>query len=210
MATATTPPIPAALEGRVVNDAPMSVDEYLEWERAQTEERHEYIDGWVVQVSGASLEHNIIVSNIIRKLGNQLLDTDCRAVANDFRVALPTVDTYAYPDIVAYCGEPDLDEEHLDMIYNPTLLVETLSPTTESYDRGEKFARYRQLDALQEYLLVAQARPHVEHYGRQDDGSWRFVEADGLDAEIECPTLDATLPLSEIYRDVPFDSDESD
>jgi len=160
MATATTPPIPAAIEGRVVNDEPMSVDEYLEWERAQTEERHEYIDGWVVQVSGASLEHNIIVSNIIRKLGNQLLDRDCRAVANDFRVALPTVDTYAYPDIVAYCGEPELDEEHLDMIYNPTLLVETLSPTTESYDRGEKFARHRQLDALQEYLLVAQARPH--------------------------------------------------
>jgi Uma2 family endonuclease len=193
-----------------VNDAPISAEAYLERERAAIEEKHEYVDGWLISMTGASLPHNLIVSNIIRTLGNQLLDTDCRAVANDFRVALPTVDTYAYPDIVAYCGEPELDEEHLDMIYNPTLLVETLSPTTESYDRGEKFARYRQIDTLREYLLAAQARPHVEHYVRQDDGSWRFVEADGLDAEIECPTLDATLPLSEIYRDVPFDSDESD
>jgi Uma2 family endonuclease len=207
MATATTRPIPAALERRVVNDEPMSVDEYLEWERAQTEERHEYIDGWVVQVSGASLEHNIIVSNFSLILGTQLQDTDCRALTNDLRVALPSVEKYAYPDVVVYCGEPELEEDHPDMLYNPTVIVETLSPTTEGYDRGEKFARYRQLDSLREYLLVAQARPHVEHYVRQDDGSWRFTESDDLDTDITCPSLDVTLPLTEVYLDVSFDSD---
>jgi Uma2 family endonuclease len=75
------------------------------------------------------------------------------------------------------------------------------------YDRGEKFARYRRLDSLQEYLLVAQDRPHVEHYVRRDDTSWRFTETDGLDAEIDLPSLDAALPLSEIYLDIAFESE---
>ena len=210
MATATKPSIPPALEGRVLNDEPISVEEYLERERAATTERHEYIDGWVIQVSGASLEHNIIVSNINRSLGNQLLDTNCRTTTNDLRVALPSVGKYAYPDVVVYCGEPEIEENHLDMLYNPKVVIETLSPSTMDYDRGEKFARYRQLDSLQEYLLVAQDRPHLEHYVRQDDGSWRFTETDGLDAEIDLPTLDASLPLSEIYLDVSFESDENE
>lgn len=209
MATATKPSIPPALKGRVLNDEPMSVDEYLERERAETEERYEFIDGWVIPVTGASLPHNFIVSNINRILGNQLLDTKCRVTTNDLRVALPSAGKYAYPDVVVVCGEPQLDEEHLDMLYNPTVLIETLSPTTESYDRGEKFARYRQLDSLQEYLLIAQDRPHVEHYVRQDETSWHFTETDDLDTEITCPSLDATLPLPEVYRDISFDSDEN-
>lgn len=210
MATATAPPIPAALDGRVVNDAPIAVEDYLEQERAAVKEKHEYLDGWLISMPGASLPHNLIVSNLIRELGNQLRATECRAVSNEFRVAMPSVNTYAYPDIVAYCGEPDLDDEHLDMIYNPVLLVETLSPSTEGYDRGEKFARYRQLESLQEYLLVAQDRPHIEHYVRQDDASWRFTETDGLDAEIDLPSLDATLPLSEVYLDIAFETQKAD
>ncbi|MFB6249149.1 MAG: Uma2 family endonuclease [Salinibacter sp.] len=210
MATATRPPIPPALKGRVLNAEPISAEEYLEQERAETEERHEFIDGWVIQVSGASLEHNIIVSNLSRTLGTQLRETDCRAITNDLRVALPSVDKYAYPDVVVYCGEPEIEENHLDMLYNPKVVIETMSPSTVDYDRGEKFARYRQLDSLREYLLVAQDRPHVEHYSRQDDGSWRFIETDDLDTEITCLSLDVTLPLTEVYLDVSFDSDESD
>ncbi len=209
MPIATTPSIPETLKDRVVNDEPMSVEAYLERERAETANRHEFIDGWIIPVTGASYPHNLIVSNLNRSLGNQLLDTDCRATVNDLRVALPSVSTYAYPDVVVVCGEPELDEEHPDMLYNPSVLVETLSPTTEGYDRGEKFARYRQLESLQEYLLVAQNRPYVEHYVRRDEASWRFTETDGLDAEIDLPTLDATLPLTEIYLDVSFESDEN-
>ena len=210
MATATTASIPASLEARVVNDVPISAEEYLEHERAETEERHEFIDGWLIPVTGASYPHNLIVSNVNGLLRTELRSTDCRATTNDLRVALPSADTYAYPDGVVVCGEPELDEERLDMLYNPTVIVEALSPTTEGYDRGEKFARYRQLDSLQEYFLVAQDRPHLEHYVRQNDGSWRFTETDGLDAEIDLPTLDAALPLSEIYRDISFESDENE
>jgi Uma2 family endonuclease len=87
--------------------------------------------------------------------------------------------------------------------------METLSPTTEGYDRGEKFSRYRQVDTLQEYLLVAQDAPHVEHYVRQDDAGWRFTETDGLDATITLPSVEAELPLAEIYLDVFEDEDSS-
>jgi Uma2 family endonuclease len=210
MATATSPPIPVALKEHVVNDTPVTVEEYLERERSDPKERHEFIDGWLIPVTGASYSHNVIVSNINGVLRSELRDTNCRATTNDLRVALPSAGTYTYPDVVVVCGEPELDEEHLDMLYNPRLLVETLSLTTEDYDRGEKFARYRQLDSLQEYLLVAQNEPHVEHYVRQDETSWRFTETDGLDAEIDLPSLDASLPLSEIYLDVSFESDENE
>jgi Uma2 family endonuclease len=185
-----------------VNDEPIPAEEYLERERAAPQERHEYIDGWVVRVSGASIEHNFIVSNLNRELGNQLRETDCRVTTNDLRVTFPSLDKYAYPDVVAFCGEPELEEEHLDMLYNPTLIVEVLSPTTEDYDHGKKFSRYRRIDTLQEYLLVAQDAPHVEHYVRQDDGSWRLTDTDGLDATITLPSIEAELPLDEVYLDV--------
>lgn len=208
MDPATRPaPLPV-LEGRVVNDEPISVEEYLERERAAVGEKYEYIDGWLIAMTGASLPHNLIVSNINALLHNTLRSTECRVTTNDLRVALPSVDKYAYPDIVVHCGEPELDEEQLDMLYNPTLLMETLSPTTEGYDRGEKFSRYRQVDTLQEYLLVAQDAPHVEHYVRQDDAGWHFTETDGLDATITLPSVESELPLAEIYLDV-FENEPS-
>lgn len=202
MDTATRPAPPPSIAHRVVNDEPISAEEYLERERAATQERHEYIDGWVIRVSGASIEHNFIVSNLNRELGNQLRETDCRVTTNDLRVAFPSLDKYAYPDVVAFCGEPELEEEHLDMLYNPTLIVEVLSPTTGDYDHGKKFSRYRRIDTLQEYLLVAQDAPHVEHYVRQNDGSWRLTDTDGLDATITLPSIEAELPLDEVYLDV--------
>ena len=208
MTTATKPAPPPSIAHRVVNDEPISVEEYLERERATTRERHEYIDGWVIRVSGASINHNFIVSNLNRELGNQLRETDCRVTTNDLRVAFPRVDKYAYPDVVVFCGEPELEEGHLDMLYNPTLLVEVLSPSTEDYDQGKKFGRYRRIDSLKEYLLVAQDEPHVEHYVRQNDGSWRLTDIDGLDASITLPSVEAELPLAEIYLDV-FEDEES-
>lgn len=206
---ATQPAPPPSIAHRVVNDEPIPAEEYLERERAAPQERHEYIDGWVVRASGASIEHNFIVSNLNRELGNQLRETDCRVTTNDLRVTFPSLDKYAYPDVVAFCGEPELEEEHLDMLYNPTLIVEVLSPTTEDYDHGKKFSRYRRIDTLQEYLLVAQDAPHVEHYVRQDDGSWRLTDTDGLDATITLPSIEAELPLDEVYLDVLEDEESS-
>ncbi len=159
MATATKPAVLPVLEGRVGNDEPISVEEYVERERAAVEEKHEYIGGWVIAMTGASQPRNLIVANVIRALGNQLLETDCRATANDLRIALPSVDKYAYPDVVVYCGEPELDEEQLDMLYKPTLLAETLSPTTEGDDRGEKSSRYRQIDPSRNTSSSLRASP---------------------------------------------------
>lgn len=202
MATATQTAPPPSIAHRVVNDEPVSVEEYLEWEREQ-EERFEYVDGWIISMAAAaSWSHSAITSNIDRILGNQLLDTECRTASRDVKVALPSVDKHAFPDLVVVCGGPEFDPEQSDLVLNPILVVEVLSPTTEGYDRGEKFARYRQLDTLQEYFLVAQDQPHVEHYVRQDDEGWHLTETDGLDATIPLPFIKAELPLSEVYLDV--------
>jgi Uma2 family endonuclease len=209
MATAAPPaPPPPSVADRVVNDEPVAAEQYLQRER-EHEGRHEYIDGWLVDMTAAaSWSHSAITSNLDREIGLRLKETECRTASRDIIVPFPETDRYAYPDLVVVCGEPTLDPERSDLLYDPTVIVEVLSPSTESYDRGEKFARYRQLDSLREYLLVAQARPHVEHYVRQEDGSWRFTEATALDTEITCPSLDATLPLTEIYRDIAFDDRE--
>jgi Uma2 family endonuclease len=223
MDTATRPAPPPSIAHRVVNDEPISPEEYLERERErETNERFEFIDGWVValhdvvldreavMMTGPTIEHNIIVSNINGELRKRLRAGNCRAVAPAPRVSLPGDQSHLYPDALVVCGPPETQNGHRDTITNPQVIVEVLSPSTMDYDRGEKFARYRQLDSLHEYLLVAQDRPHVEHYVRQDDGSWRFTESDDLDTDIACPSLDVTLPLTEVYLDVSFDSDESD
>lgn len=210
MDAATLPAPPSSIANRVVNDEPVSWDEYRAYER-DTEERHEYVDGWIVSMTAAaSWPHSVIASNIDRVLGNQLLDTECRTASRDVKVAFPAADANAFPDVVVVCDEPEFESGREILLLNPTVIVEVLSPSTMHYDRGEKFARYRALDALQEYLLVAQDRPHVEHYVREDKTSWHFTETDGLDAEIECPTLDAALPLSEVYLDVSVESDENE
>jgi Uma2 family endonuclease len=207
MDTVTQPAPPPSIAHRVVNDEPVSVEEYLSFDR-EREERFEYIDGWIISMAAAATwPHSVIASNVDRVLGNQLLDTECRTASRDVKVALPSVDKHVFPDVVVVCGDPELAPDQEDLLLNPRLIVEVLSPSTMNYDRGEKFARYRQIDALQEYLLVAQDRPHVEHYVRQDEASWHFTETDGLDAEIDLPTLDATLPLSEIYLDVSVEPD---
>lgn len=206
MTTATKTGPPPSIAHRVVNDEPISLEEYLERER-ESEERHEYVDGWMITMVAASWSHSAITSNIDRTLGNQLLDTECRTASRDLKVALPSADKNAFPDLVVVCGDPEFDPDQSNLLLNPRIVVEVLSPSTMDYDRGEKFARYRQLDSLQEYLLVAQEEPHVEHYVRQDDESWRFTETDELDTTITLPSVDAELPLSEVYLDV-FDEEE--
>jgi Uma2 family endonuclease len=220
MATATKPAPPPSIAHRVVNDEPVSAEEYLEWERKQ-EERFEYVDGWIIALhavrsekdidtmTGPTLEHNLIVSNLNGELRDRLRDDECRAVAPAPRVAILPLDSRLYPDLLILCDTPEIENGHRDTITNPQVIVEALSPSTMDYDRGEKFARYRKINTLQEYLLVAQDAPHVEHYVRQDDASWRFTETDGLDASIALPSVEAELPLAEIYLDV-FDEESSE
>jgi Uma2 family endonuclease len=112
---------------------------------------------------------------------------------------------YAYPDLAIVCDPPEFEDAHVDTLLNPTLLIEALSPSTEQYDRGKKFESYRALNSLQEYVLVAQDRPHIERYIRQDQGTWLFSEVNGLDASLELPSIACTLVLADIYEKVVFD-----
>ena len=141
-------------------------EEYLARER-QTSGKSEFYGGEIFAMTGASRWHNLIVSNILRELSSQLKGRPCVAYPSDMRVKVSTTGLYTYPDVVVVCGDEQFEDTEQDTLLNPTLIVEVLSPSTVRYDRVEKSAHYRKLDSLQEYLLVAQDRPHVEHYARQ-------------------------------------------
>lgn len=172
--------------------------EYLAFERAAVE-KHEYHRGEIVAMVGASMNHSAITANLTIALGTRLRGSHCRVFGNDLRVRAATGPDYVYPDVTVVCGEPRLADSHHDILLNPTLVIEVLSPSTESYDRAGKWEIYRTVDTLQVYLLVAQARPRIEQFRRQEGGLWLWQEAVGLDATLELPTLGCTVPLREIY-----------
>jgi Uma2 family endonuclease len=180
-------------------------EQYLEMDR-QAEFKSEYLAGQILAMAGASEEHNIITLNVTTDLRVQLRGGPCRPFSGDMRVSVGGADMYVYPDVVVVCGERQYADDRRDVLLNPTLIVEVLSPTTEAFDRGDKFVGYRQSKSLQEYVLIAQDRPHVEQYVRQPDGRWLLSEAQGLQAVVDLPSIQARLALSEVYDGVPFGS----
>lgn len=179
----------------------LAPEEYLEIER-RAETRSEYLDGEMFAMAGASIEHNAIVANLLRELGQQLKRRPCQVFPSDLRIHIPATGLYTYADVVAVCGEPRLEDAHLDTLLNPTLLIEVLSPTSEAYDRGKKFEHYRSVEPLAEYLLVAQDAPRIEQYLRQPDGRWLFTAVAGLEATIALPSIQCELSLAEVYDKV--------
>lgn len=176
-----------------------TVDEYLTAERGG-EVRHEFLDGELFAMSGASRAHGRLCWNLVSVLSPQLRGGACEGFANDMRLAVSESGLYTYPDLVVVCGEPEfVDDGHLDTLLNPTLIVEVLSPSTEDYDRGRKFAHYRTLETLQTYLLVAQDRVHVERFSRRPDGQWILFETDDPKATVDLPVIGARLPLVDLY-----------
>ncbi|MBI5015561.1 MAG: Uma2 family endonuclease [Deltaproteobacteria bacterium] len=172
--------------------------QYLAAER-QAEHKSEYLSGEVFAMSGASARHVLIVSNVVRELGTQFKNRDCRVFSTDLRVKVPTTGLYTYPDVVAVCGPLSFDDEQNDTLLNPTLLVEVLSESTKDYDRGGKFEQYRTLESLKEYVLIAQDRPHVEHHVRQPDDRWLLEETNRPEDVVALPSIGCTLALIEIY-----------
>ncbi len=181
----------------------ISPADYLALER-QAETKSEYLNGCIYAMTGASREHNTIVFNLARRIGNQLDRKPCRGYVNDMRVKVSPTGLYTYPDAVVVCGEPRFEDRHLDTLLNPTVIIEVLSDSTEAYDRGDKFAHYRTLESLTDYLLVAQDKPRIEHYSRQPDGQWLYSAADGLDARAEIAAIGCVLQLTEVYDRVEF------
>ncbi len=180
-----------------------TISEYLAFERA-AHERHEYRDGEILVMSGGSYKHSLILANLIGELRNALKGKPCRALESNLRVRIPRTPLYTYPDASVICGEPQIDpnDEALETVTNPRVLVEVLSPSTEAYDRGEKFTRYRQIETLEEYVLVSQDVPRVELFFRQADGTWVFTVFSGLGARAKLAGLGIELPLAEIYAGV--------
>ncbi|HXG94517.1 MAG TPA: Uma2 family endonuclease [Blastocatellia bacterium] len=174
-------------------------EDYLALERA-SEIRHEYLDGFVYAMAGESPEHSTIRFNLAGIVHAQLKDKPCRGFSPNMRVRTGSSGLFAYPDLMVVCGEPVFHDKHRDVLVNPTVIFEVLSPFTEGYDRSEKFLRYTaQTASLKDYVLVYQNKPRVEHYSRQPDDTWPCTEVERLTSVLYLPSIDCQLPLAEIY-----------
>lgn len=175
--------------------ARLSVEEYLRGEREATS-KSEYFAGAVFAMAGASREHNLIVTNLVGELRSRLRGTNCEVYPSDMRVAVST-GFYTYPD-VSVAGGPSFLDARQDTLLDPVLLAEVLSPTTEAYDRGRKFEQYRALLSLREYLLISPVEARIERFRRSAEG-WLLDETVGLDAALRLTSVEAELPMSEVY-----------
>jgi Uma2 family endonuclease len=177
--------------------------EYLEIER-RAECKSEFLDGEMFAMSGGTRSHYLIASNLNRAIGNQLEGCPCVVYTSDMRVRIQPEGLYTYPDLSVACGEEEFADEHDDTLLNPTVVVEILSDSREAYDRGKKFALYRQIPSLREYLLVSQDKPLVEQYIRQDSGEWLLREVAGLESKLSLPSVGITIAMAKVYSNVRF------
>lgn len=185
----------------------LTPQQYLEHER-RAEFKSEYFNGEVFAMAGASRWHVLIVSNVNRVAGTALQNRPYEVYSSDLRVRIPTTGLYTYPDVVIVCGEPQFEDDVLDTLLNPTVLVEILSDSTEAWDRGRKAAHYRRLPSLQEYVLVSQHEPRIEQYRRQPNGDWLLTETADLASEIELTSVGVRLPVAEIYARVQWSAED--
>ena len=182
----------------------LSFEDWLAGERAAIEGRSEYIGGEIFAMTGASAAHNGIVRNISGELWTQMKGRPCQVYANDMKVRIRTANAGTYPDLVAFCAEHEFQDGRRDLLLNPSLIVEVLSDSTEAYDRGGKFALYRQIPSLREYLLVSQHRVQVDLYTRDDDDRWTLRDFTALTDTVTLSSVDCTLALAGVYDKVEF------
>lgn len=176
-------------------------EEYLAIERQATY-KSEYFNGEMFAMSGASPRHVLIVTNVVAELHQQLKQRPCTVYSTDLRVKVNPTGLYTYPDVIVVCDQPQFNDEQKDTLLNPTLIVEVLSESTKDYDRGEKFEHYRTLTSLAEYVLIAQDKPHFEHFVRQPDNRWLLAETNRLEDTIHLPSIACDLALAEVYDKV--------
>jgi Uma2 family endonuclease len=179
----------------------LSPQEYLALERAAVN-KSEYYNGEVFAFAGANQSHNLIVANVITLFNLQLKSKPCKVYPSDMRVKVSETGLYTYPEVTVVCGEAELEDEHLDTLLNPTVIVEVLSPSTEKDDRIVKFAHYRRLVSVMEYILTAQDSARLEQYVRQSDGRWLLSEYRDLEATAAIESIDCELPLKDVYHKV--------
>jgi Uma2 family endonuclease len=179
----------------------LTPEEYLALER-KSEIKHEYFAGEMFAMVGASKRHNLIAANIIRILGNQLLERPCNVYPSDMRVKVSATGKYAYPDIVVSCEEEKFDDAQNDTLLNPVIIIEILSESTEAYDRGKKFENYQYVESLTEYILVAQDPYRIEQYVRQDNKEWRYFTYHNSEDVLKINAIGCELMLNDVYAKV--------
>jgi Uma2 family endonuclease len=179
-----------------------SFDEWLLREREAIESRCEYIHGEIFAMTGATEAHNVLVTNISGELHRQMKGRPCRVYASDMKVRIRSANAGTYPDIVALCGEREFLDDRRDILLNPAFIAEALSPSTEAFDRGGKFALYRQIPSLREYLLVSQTRFQAELYTRGADNRWTLTDYTRPEDLIALESPGCSLCLADIYDKV--------
>ena len=176
-------------------------EEYLKLERA-SDTRHEYAGSEIFEMAGGSRRHNRIATNVIRLLGNQVLERECSVYGSDMRVKIASPVKYTYPDIVAVCGEEFFEDENEDTLLNPMLIIEVLSKSTEGYDRGEKFEYYQTIESFSEYVLITQEPFRVEQFVRKEQHVWTYFEFRASEDVVELNSIDCELVLRDIYHKI--------
>ncbi|MBK9261200.1 MAG: Uma2 family endonuclease [Polyangiaceae bacterium] len=190
--------------GEPARRAKMTEEEYLAFERA-SEERHEYADGEIFAMSGGTGNHNAITLSVGAELRVALRGRNCRAYSSDMRVYIPLTKRYVYPDASVVCGGAEYKDATHDILLNPRVIIEVLSPATEGYDRGDKFAQYRSIPSVMHYVLASQDKPMLEVFTRQDNGSWNY-RAYGPGEKAPLSAIGCELDVDSVYTDV-FDAD---
>lgn len=173
--------------------------EYVERERA-SDTKHELVNGEIFAMAGGTIEHGRLASSVMITLGAQLRGRPCSAFSSDVLVRVLATGLATYPDLSVVCGKLERDPEDANTVINPILLVEVLSDSTEAYDRGEKFAHYRRVPSLKEYVLVSQHEPRIEVFRRGDDGIWSLHEA-GATERVKLTSIACELAVDEVYAD---------
>jgi Uma2 family endonuclease len=179
-----------------------TLEEYLAFEE-QSADKHEYWNGQIFAMAGASPIHNQICFTLAMMVGRQL-SSACRGYSSDQKIRIEAADLNTYADLTIVCDEPQYHARHRTLLLNPRVIFEVLSPATASYDRGEKWSCYQQLPSLTDYLLVEQGRAQIEQYILLPDGGWRYVRTVGLESTVTIASIECQLPLGEIYRGIEF------
>ncbi len=194
--------LPFRLKLRIVKggDIPIfTFDEYLEFER-QADERHEFIDGKIVKMAGESLSHSRICINLAVEFGSQLRRRNCEALSPNMKVRTTTQSLFAYPDLTIVCGEPQFHDVKKDVLINPMAIFEVMSPSTERYDRGEKFQYYKnETPSLTDYILVSQDQILVEQFTKQTNGTWLYRSFERTEDLLQIASIECEVLIEDIY-----------
>jgi Uma2 family endonuclease len=172
-------------------------EEYLRLERA-ADYKSEFAGGEIFAMSGGTPLHSLLATNWSGELRSKLRGRNCLVFNSDLRVRTQRTGSYFYPDVSVVCGQPKVIQSSSDILTTPNVIIEVLSPSTADYDRGKKFELYREIDSLQEYILVHADSVHVEHFARQP-GSWIFREYRGAESAIEIASIECTILLADVY-----------